>query len=170
MTKIEIGVFIGKFLPLHIGHVETILKYAKKCKKFFLILADSESRSRRICEEANLPEILPKNRFLWMEEIFGKVKNITLLQMDEGMLEVLPDHLEQWKSKLFDLVGTKNFTWFVDKNYLDISHKVFPEINFVGFDRTKINISATKIRQNLEANKNFLPKPVFDYLKNTLKM
>lgn len=170
MKKIEIGVFIGKFLPLHRGHVETILKYAKNCKKFFLILADSEDRSRKICKEANLPEILPKDRFLWMEEIFGKVKNISLLQMNEGMLEALPDHLEKWKTALFSLVGTTNFTWFVDKNYLDISHKVFPEINFVGFDRTQINISATKIRQDFESHKNFLPKPVYDYLKNILNL
>lgn len=170
MRKIETGVFIGKFLPLHLGHIKTILKCSKKCKNFFLILADSNERSETLCLQAGLPAILPEIRLGWLNEIFSKNKNIKICRMDEGMLEAFPDKLENWKRELFEITKTKNLTWFVDKNYLDISHKVFPEISFVGFDRTKINISASSIRLDVNANKKYLPKDVYEYLINLLKM
>ena len=170
MKKIETGVFIGKFLPLHLGHVKTIFKYSKKCKKFFLILADSNERSASICTEANLPIILPEQRLVWLKKIFGDKKNIQIEKMPKGMLETFPDGLEEWKENLFNITKAKEITWFVDKNYLDISHKVFPEINFVGFDRTKINISASEIRNSISENKKYLPKEVFEYFKLILKL
>ena len=170
MKKIETGVFIGKFLPLHLGHVNTILKCAKQCKNFFLILADSDSRSRALCREANLPAILPDERTVWLKEVFGKEKNIKIYRMNQGMLEALPDNLTSWKTELFKITNTPNITWFIDKNYLDISHKVFPEINFIGFDRTEINISASEIRKDIEAQKNYLPENVYNHIKILLKM
>ena len=45
----KIGAFPGKFLPPHLGHINTILDCAKKCDELLVIVADSEKRTEKIC-------------------------------------------------------------------------------------------------------------------------
>ena len=164
------GIFVGKFLPPHIGHLNQIFKCKDMCETLFVIVADSKIRSKQICNDAGIKIISAKTRLKWLKKCTKSVKNIKYLLLDEGMLEAYQDHLENWKNKLNKILKQKVDVWFVDKNYLDISQKYFPEYNFVGFDRSEINISATEIRNNLEENLSKIISPAQKYFRKNFKI
>lgn len=159
------GLFVGKFLPPHIGHLNQILKCKEMCETLFVVVADSKLRSRQICKEANIKTIYAKTRQKCLKKCLKYDKNIKILKLNSGMLENYPDELDVWKQKLKSALKKNIDVWFVDKNYLEISQKFFPEYNFVGFDRSEINISATEIRGNLKNNLKYIILSAKKYLK-----
>lgn len=165
------GIFIGKFLPPHIGHINQIKKCLDYCDELIVIIADSKQRSKTICKNANIKPVYAKTRLKWLKNHFKYNKNkIKFKYLNQGMLESFPDNLNLWKNKLKRLTNNNFDFWFVDNNYLDISKKYFPEYNFIGFDRSEINISASEIRNNLENKNNYIIKEAQKYfLKNKYK-
>ena len=148
----KIGLFIGKFLPPHIGHIAQIKKCASECDTLYVIVADSKKRTREICKNANIKPIYAKKRLKILKKALKSIKNIKFKFMSQGMLESFPDKLDDWKKLLKKTTKNKFDFWFVDNNYLEISKKYFPEYNFIGFDRSEIDISSTKIRNDFDSN------------------
>lgn len=165
-----VGMFIGKFLPPHFGHINQILECAKMCDKLFVVVADSTARSKRICKSANINTIFPKKRFLWMKHYFKNYKNIKVRFLNQGMLEAFPDEIENWKRKILKVTNHRATVWFVDKNFEDLSHKVFPEFIFIPFNRNKISVSATEIRNNPKLMQQYLIPEAKQYFNFFLKM
>ena len=81
MDKIikKIGAFPGKFLPPHIGHINTIIECSKKCDKLLVVVADSETNSRELCKKADIPFIPVKLRIKWLKKHFKNNKNIKVV-------------------------------------------------------------------------------------------
>jgi HTH-type transcriptional repressor of NAD biosynthesis genes len=162
----KIGVFIGKFLPPHIGHINQIKKCLDQCDELIVIVADSKKRTKDICKSANIKPIHAKKRLKLIKKHLKSINNIKFKYLNQGMLEAFPDNLVKWKNKLKHLTNNKFDYWFVDNNYLEISKKYFPEFEFIGFDRTEINISASKIRNDLNDKNNYIIKEAQKYFNN----
>ncbi len=165
----KIGVFIGKFFPLHFGHVMQIAEIAKSCDLLFVVLADSEERSKKLCNESGLLYISPQVRFLWIKKYFANIKNIKVKFINQGMLEAYPNSLKNWKTKLLSATKHKYFTWFVDSKYLEISKKTFPEFSFEGFNRNNINLTAKQIRLSPSKSQKLMPKYIYNKFKFYIK-
>ena len=146
----KIGMFIGKFLPPHIGHTSQIDKCHKMVDELYVIIADSEKRTKEICLESGLPIISVDLRASWLKKHFKKYDNIKILTLAEGMLEAYPERFNEWKEKL-------------------ISKKVFPEYEFVGFDRTSVDVSASMVREDLTKNLDKIIIEAKDYFREILK-
>lgn len=165
----KVGIFIGKFLPPHIGHINQIWASAEMCDEFFVVLADSTERSKQLCKQSSIPLIAPKQRLAWLKNIFRDNKKIKVKIMNCGMLESYPNKLNEWKNILLKTTRHKHLTWFVDNEFLEISKKTFPEFEFVGFNRTNINISASEIRKKPKNFINYLPEEVYSYFNKINK-
>lgn len=165
----KIGMFIGKFLPPHIGHTYQIEKCLKQVDELYVIVADSEERTKEICEQAKISPISTALRQNWLKEHFKNNDKIKFFTLNQGMLEAYPENIDNWKNKLNLLTGGKAKIWFVDKNFLEISKKVFPEYEFIGFDRTNINVSATMVREDFKKNFDYIIPEAKDYFKEILK-
>ncbi len=157
----KIGMFIGKFLPPHKGHITQILKCADECDKLFVIVADSKQRSKKLCKASGINVIYPKTRYFWMKNYFKNNKKITVKFLNQGMLEAYPKNIDNWKKKLLKVTNHRARIWFIDKNFLSQSKEVFPELEFIGFDRSNINISSKEIRNNPEIYKNLVFKDLY---------
>lgn len=166
----KIGMFVGKFLPPHMGHLNQILKCSEQCDKLYVVVADSLARSKDICKNAKLATIYPKTRYKWLKNYFKETNKIKVRFLNQGMLEAFPDNLENWKRKILKTTHHSATIWFVDKNYLELSHKFFPEYNFIGFDRTEINISASEIRNNTKLFYNKIMPEAYKHFKNSIKL
>lgn len=162
----KIGMFIGKFLPPHIGHINKIIECASACDKFYVIVADSFARSKTLCSEAGFTFISPRERFEWLKKIFKNNQKIKVKFLKEGMLEAYPKRLNDWKKKLLNVTNHRANIWFVDEKFLEISKTTFPELSFIGFDRTKISISASEIRKDSKKYVKFLIDGANKYIKN----
>ena len=51
MNKKNVGCFVGKFLPPHIGHLSVIDRMLKECKQVIVVLAEDPEKSKKICEK-----------------------------------------------------------------------------------------------------------------------
>lgn len=164
-----IGAFAGKFLPPHIGHVSQIEKSASECDELLVVVCDNTENSKRLCDEAGIPWITPKMRVNWLKEHFKNNKKIKVLFMIEDGIPAFPNGLDVWSKKFKELTGHKVNKKFADETYRELNEKYFPECEFVCFDRTVINISATEIRKDLKANLNkIIPeaRPFFENIIN----
>lgn len=158
MSKIikKIGAFPGKFLPPHLGHINTILECAKKCDKLLVVVADSKTNSMNLCKKANLPYIPIKLRIKWLKTHFKNHKNIKVIYMNEDKYGNYPLPMNVWSSAFKNITKNKVNMKFADETYRPLNEQYFPECEFVCFDRQIINISATMIRNE--------PEKYFDYI------
>ena len=152
----KIGAFPGKFLPPHMGHINTILNCAEKCDKLLVVVADSEKNSRALCQKANIPFIPAKLRIKWLKSHFKNNKNIKVVYMNEDKLGTFPAPMDVWSKAFKKTTKHKVNMKFADETYRTLNELHFPECEFVCFDRQVINISATMIREN--------PEKYFDYI------
>ncbi|MBQ8424518.1 MAG: adenylyltransferase/cytidyltransferase family protein [Clostridia bacterium] len=159
----KVGMFIGKFLPPHIGHTTQIEKCLKFVDVLYVIVADSKKRSKVICKNAGIKTISINRRIYWLKKHFKGNKKIKVLKLNQGMLEAYPNKIDEWKKKLERLVKGRAQYWFVDNEFINISRKVFPEYEFIGFNRKKINISATMVREDLKGNIDYIIKEAKNY-------
>ncbi len=152
----KIGAFPGKFLPPHLGHIQTIKDCAKKCDELWVVVCDSAKNSRRLCESAGIPFISAKLRLKWLKAHFKNYKNIKIKYMNEDKLSTFPAPMKEWSDAFKKVTKNKVNMKFADESYRELNEKHFSECEFVCFDRQKINVSGTKIREN--------PNKYFDFI------
>lgn len=151
-----IGAFAGKFLPPHLGHVTEIENSAKLCDELYVVICDNTSKSTELCKNANIPFISTKLREEWLKLHFKDNPKIKVLTMLEDDLPAFPEGMEAWSKKFKQTTNNRVNMKFADESYRELNEKYFPECKFVSFDRDKINVHATDIRNN--------PKQFFKYI------
>ena len=152
----KIGAFAGKFLPPHLGHVTEIENSANKCDELFVVICDNTNKSKKLCEESNIPFITTEMRANWLKEHFKNNPKIKVLIMLEDDLPPFPEGMKVWSEKFKKITNHKVNMKFADESYRELNEKYFPESEFISFDRDRINVHATDIRNN--------PQKFFDYI------
>lgn len=147
-----IGIFGGKFIPLHNGHVNAILRASSRCEELYVIL--SWSKDEPFSKELRLS---------WLGHSLREYKNIHIVDVEhEG--KVYTD--EEWIAdsiKIKEKVGKQITKIFVGSNDHPGKFQLcYPEAEYIVLDmlRNDITISATQIRNNVEKNFDLLPKIV----------
>lgn len=54
MSKFEKGIFIGKFYPLHLGHISTLKILADNCKEVFLIFYNDKEAEEKLSKQLGI--------------------------------------------------------------------------------------------------------------------
>ena len=164
----KIGAFPGKFLPPHIGHVQTIKDCAKKCDELWVVICDNTNNSKSLCEKAGIPFISTKLRYKWLKAHFKPYKNIKIKLMSEDKLSAFPAPMEEWSNAFKKATKHKVNMKFADESYRELNEKHFSECEFVCFDRLKINVSGTKVRENPEKYFDFIIAEAQPFFKKIL--
>ena len=152
----KIGAFAGKFLPPHLGHISEIENSAKLCDELIVVVADNTQNSMNLCERAGLPFISAKMRVDWLKKHFKNNKKIKVIYMCEDDLKAFPDGMKEWSERFKEITKHRVNMKFADETYRTLNEKYFPECEFVCFDRKKVDISATMIRENPKQYLNFI--------------
>lgn len=166
----NVGIFIGRFQPLHIGHI-TIMAYMQKKYDHIIMLVGSANQ----CVSIKNPFSF-ELRKQWLEQCFDDLvddvassKKITVLPLNDYRYNDV-----KWEAGLTAQVATTtenadNVT-LVGHEKDDSSYylKNFPQWGYDGVPQS-IKISATPIRNAWFANKlsdykDFLPSYVHEYL------
>jgi HTH-type transcriptional repressor of NAD biosynthesis genes len=157
------GLVLGKFMPLHNGHIALIDFALQHCDHLNILL----------CCEVNEP-ILPQIRHNWLQQLYGSNKsiNIHLLIYDGNELpntSVSSESVSKlWATKIKKILPGITHIFSSEKygdylaNELNAKHLLFD------IDRTNIPISATTIRNNIFSNWTFLPNIVQPYFVKTI--
>lgn len=149
------GLVIGKFMPIHQGHIALIQFASTQCDELIV--------SMSYTEQDPVPHQL---RYSWIQNIFQndpKIKPALVRDdFDDDSLP-WPDRTKQWASFLLGrygkvdvVVSSEEYGLFLAK-HLNAIHISFDSL------RTQLPVSSTKIRENPFAYWEFIPQVVRPY-------
>lgn len=147
----KIGVFPGKFLPPHRGHLYSIISASTKVDKLYVVVSDNKQYTKDACEESNIDNMPLIQRSRWLAQETSGLDHIEVLSLDESDIPFYPNGAKEWTEKLSDIVPEKFHIIFGgEEEYRDIYMKHMPDIEYEVFDsnREMWPISATEIRDN----------------------
>ncbi|MES2764624.1 MAG: AAA family ATPase [Bacteroidota bacterium] len=154
----KIGLVLGKFLPLHNGHIELINFAASKCDELVVLVCASQKEN-----------ISGEVRLNWIIETFKNNPNIQpkLIEYNENFLpntSVSSVEVSKiWSNFLKDILPPINIIFTSEKygeylaEFMSCEHIAFD------IDRSKIPVSATEIRCNPFKNWEYIPDSVRPY-------
>jgi HTH-type transcriptional repressor of NAD biosynthesis genes len=143
------GVFVGKFLPPHRGHLSQIINSATQCETLYVVVCENNSLTERLCRQANIRVMDANLRVKWLSQELQGFNHIKIVMLDESDIPEYPNGWEEWSEKLKVVVGKKIDAIFCgDKEYEKGYNIFFPHSEFKLFDykRERYPVSATNIR------------------------
>ena len=145
------GVFAGKFLPPHRGHLSQIINAATQCETLYVVVSDNKSMTAKSCQEAGLPLMSADLRVKWLSQELQGFEHIKIVLLDESDIPEYPYGWEYWIDYLKLAVNDKIDVVFGGDSGYTAGYKLYlPEAEFKLFDysRDRYPISATLIRKN----------------------
>lgn len=155
----QVGVYFGRFLPPHRGHLYQMIEASARCEKLVVVISDNADQTREICKKDGIPEISYRLRKQWISQQIQDIFHIVVRVLDETDIPVYPDGWEAWSTRMREVVGEPIDAFFVgDLEYSETLATYFPESKMELFDpkRTRYPISATDIRENILSNWHYI--------------
>lgn len=163
MIHNTIGVFFGKYAPLHNGHINAIIKASYECSHLYVVMCWDQKfqstlspRMKRICSL--------NNRLKYLHSTFGSIKNITIKYVDESSIPSYPDGYTEFGELLRKAVPCAVDMFFTSEpQYNAFLNQEFPDAKHVIIDapRLRYPVSATDIRtRSTEEIWQFIPPAV----------
>ena len=153
------GVYFGRFLPPHRGHLYQIVEASTKCEHLIVVISDNVNQTLAICQEAGLPQISYRLRKQWFSQQLQDISHISVRVLDETDIPEYPNGWEEWSKQMRDVVEAPIDAFFVgDMEYQSTLAAFFPEAKIELFDpsRTRFPISATDIRNDILGNWDYI--------------
>lgn len=152
----QTGMYGGCFNPLHMGHVDCILKAAAMCRELYIVLSVGTNRE----------EIDYRIRYRWLYQLTKHIGNVKLLTITDEA-ETKGAYTKEYWQKDADIVkaqiGKKIDVVFCGSDYGTESfwNVCYPESELYIFQRNEI--SSTELRKNPYAHWDWIPKVVRPY-------
>ena len=156
-----IGVFPGKFLPPHRGHLASILQAHSMCDKLYVVVCERSGDDSALCAVDGVRYISGINRRKWLKQETQGIDRINVVLMDEEAYDIpsWPHGWEQWARALEQIVPEAFQVIFGGQpEYEEGTKEYFPRVAYTVIDpeRTRWPVSATQIRRN--------PAKYWDYI------
>lgn len=147
-----VGIVFGCFIPLHDGHMDMIRKAYHENEHLILVVCGYDNDRG----EDFIPFL---RRVYLMKELFGNDPKITVAVVDDKKIGLTGTFsVEAWETwckeafrdtkRLLDEADT--VTWYSgDEVYIQKISTIYPEHKYQLLDRTKNDISGTKIRKDI---------------------
>lgn len=152
----NVGMYGGCFNPLHIGHVDCILKAAALCRELYIVLSVSEKRG----------EIDERIRYRWLYQLTKHIGNVTILTIHDDTTTKAEYTQEYWQKDADDVktrIGKPIDVVFCGSDYGKDSfwNVCYPESKLYIFPRN--GISSTELRANPYVHWDWIPQVARPY-------
>lgn len=156
VTRKKRGWLTGKFCMLHMGHINFIHQAATQCDELVVVLSHSDKRFKD-------PRLSYRNKMLWLRTTFKNEPHITVVGIDESNIPEYPNGWEAWSDLVKEKIGT-DFDYIFTSEICDHSgyNTHFPgqEVRVVDPERKGVDISATRIREDMVQHWGMMPTVV----------
>lgn len=150
MKKYSLGFVLGKFCPLHKGHMFLIDKALETCEKVYVVVDN-------IMDEV----ISVKKRIEWVRAQYPQIEVFTQLRPLPQDPSETPDFWNIWRTTLLSILPHKPDAVFASEHYGQrLAKELSADFVEVDIERRNIPISATQIRNDLCKNWNYLSDAV----------
>ena len=155
----KVGYFGGKFLPLHQGHIYSIMAASNYVEKLYVVLATDENTDRELCKKAGIDYIPALNRLSWLGETLNELENIHILYIDDYGWEEGARRITEAIPEMITHVFSS------EPSYEEYFNKLYPFARHVVIDSMKdtVNTSGTEIRSDIYKHWDMLPNCVRPY-------
>lgn len=161
------GIFIGKFYPLHLGHVSSIISLADMCDEAYLVFYNDESTEHRLAEQFGHDYTIDL-RVADAKEALKNISNIHVVRVDVPQTINFPDDYQVIKSLVekqiggaadLQIFGSEERDAYVPFKYA--SDYILGSMYVVETDAQElVSLHATLVRNNYAYYKDFLPSAV----------
>ena len=160
MKDKEVGFIIGKFAPLHNGHINFIHEAATQVDILYVILCYDEKFINRQTPEFK-DHLGLKSRLLWLKHTFNDHNHIKVFYIDETNILEYPEGWADITKLILDVLPERPTKVFSSEpSYDEGFKKYFPDVEHIISNRDSVNISATQIREDINKYWEFLPSIV----------
>jgi len=167
-----VGMYGGKFLPPHLGHVYAMTLAASMVDELHVVVSHDHKYEMKLCEGGKLPHMPWNQRYRWWQQITKHLPNVVVHTVYEEQTGQFSD----WENGRYAIelaVGKKIDAVFSSENEYDTYFKLlYPEAEHILLDveRKKYPISGTKLRkEGILANWDMVPQVVRqDFVKRVV--
>lgn len=154
--KYKVGMYGGSFDPLHIGHIDMIIRAASECERLYVVLSYSRKRD----------SIPMEYRYRCIKNSFRHMDNISIILLeDNATTKAEYDTEDYWKKGrdyVLEQIGSKVDVVYCGSDYIGTNrYESLYNCEVVYVDREIIFISSTDIRNN--------PFKYWDYIPDICK-
>jgi HTH-type transcriptional repressor of NAD biosynthesis genes len=153
MSKVyKNGLCLGKFMPIHAGHVNMIREAANSCETVHVMVCSRE------CEP-----IYGFKRQDWVKEIFKDEPNIKVILCEDENPQYPEDHPDFWKiwhDSVYKYVPELDAVFASEDYVYPFAKALGVEAVMVDKNRDKFPVSGTDIRQDPFSFWDYIPNPV----------
>ncbi|MBR3515610.1 MAG: AAA family ATPase [Lachnospiraceae bacterium] len=153
--KYKVGMYGGCFCPLHLGHLECLIRAAGLCEELYVVISWKEHE-----------DIPLKVKIRWIHQLTKHIGNVKMIPLKDQTV-CKEDYTEAyWEAdckKVKDAIGKTIDVVFCGSDYDENSfwNKCYAESEFVVFPRNQY--SSTEIRKDLYGHWEWMPQIVRSY-------
>lgn len=182
MKEKTFGVVIGKFYPLHRGHVDLIQKASTQVDQLFVVVSHSDTRDANLFMDSKMKRPLTaRTKLKIVQKTFQVQRDIIIpVLVDESNVPAYPNGWEPWAQLVKDAIAEKkrivpDFNWentvFFSSEPQDAEGYMTYfgcKTKIVDENRDIIDISATKVRNDPAKYWDYLPRASREALAPTI--
>jgi HTH-type transcriptional regulator, transcriptional repressor of NAD biosynthesis genes len=167
MTLGKVGMFGGKFLPIHLGHVNAMIRASTMVDELHIIISyDTEYEKEMYFKNAAFPPIPYGIRLRWWTQLTKDLPHVHVHAMEETQT----GHFNDWVKGSLEIkriIGKPiDVVFSSEHSYTEYFDQLYPEAKHMVMDAERVtyNISATKLRtEGVMKHWNMLPEVVKPY-------
>jgi HTH-type transcriptional regulator, transcriptional repressor of NAD biosynthesis genes len=143
-----VGFIGGKFLPLHLGHVNAIVHASTIVDELYVILSHSELRDRELCLDTKMDYIPAPIRLRWLSQLTKDMPHVKVISIEDQQDNDNYDWAEGAQLIKGKIGKPIDYVFSSEIQYNDIFKELYPNTKHKLIDpmRSQVTISATTIR------------------------
>ncbi len=153
------GVYFGRFLPPHRGHLNTIINASTMCNKLYVVVSYNKEHSIKLCDESNFPCVDGRMRVQWLCQQLADLDHIKVLMLNEDNLHSKENNWDTWCNDLRKLIPDHIDVMFTgeEKDVIRLSDNFKnTEVKLLDPQRSKYPISSKEIREDIFKHWNYI--------------
>ena len=149
--KYKIGMYGGKFMPFHKGHLHCVEIASAQCEILYVLLFHGGDQEIEILKTRHEKWLQPEDRLKHIQKACEKFKNVKVVPIDITKCK-FEDGTEDWDKEtelVLDVCGKLDAVYGSEPEYAEYFKRAYPKAIYeiIDVDRKLVPISGTMIRK-----------------------